>query len=78
MTVNEHASDIANTVAVKATYGGAATAVIGGLTANEFAAIVGAIVAILSFIANIVFKLRHEKILKEKLTANNVKDIDLG
>lgn len=49
------------TVASKVTYSGGATAVIGGLTANEIAAFVGAIVAVLGLIVQIIFKLRSDR-----------------
>lgn len=47
--------------ASKLTYSGGATAVIGGLTASDVAAFVGAIVAVLGLIVQIVFKLRADR-----------------
>lgn len=47
-----------------ATYGGSATAVFFGLSANEFAAIGGLCVAIIGLIINIWFKYQHLKIAR--------------
>lgn len=49
-----------------ATYGGSASAVFFGLTANEFAAIGGLFIALVGLIVNIWFKHQHLKIAKEK------------
>lgn len=50
-----------------ATYGGSATAVFFGMTANEFAALGGLCVAIIGLLVNIWFKLQHLKIAKNRV-----------
>jgi len=52
-------------VASAATYGGSSAAVIFGLTANEFAAISGVVIAICGLIVNIYFKHQHLKIARK-------------
>ena len=54
---HETISSLANT----ATYGGSGAAVVFGLTANEFAAIAGAVVAIIGLIVSWVFKMLERK-----------------
>lgn len=54
---------IANAAAT-ATYAGGSSAIIFGLSANEFAAIVGAVVAVLGLIVQIVFKVLGHMELK--------------
>jgi len=61
-TVNEA---ITTKVASAATYGGSSAAVIFGLTANEFAAISGVVIAICGLIVNIYFKHQHLKIAQK-------------
>tara|TARA_R110000744_G_scaffold188036_1_gene307382 strand:- start:62 stop:286 length:225 start_codon:yes stop_codon:yes gene_type:complete len=51
-TTHETVTSLAST----ATYGGSGAAVLFGLTANEFAAIAGVVVAILGLIVSWVFK----------------------
>lgn len=48
-----------------ATYGGSATAVFFGLTANEFAALGGLCIAVIGLLVNIWFKYQHLKIAKQ-------------
>jgi ABC-type proline/glycine betaine transport system permease subunit len=67
---HETITSLANT----ATYGGAGTAVLFGLSANEFAAITGAVVAIVGLIVTLVFKflerkdrLKHHNIIEKKV-----------
>ncbi len=55
---------IVTKAASAATYGGSASAVFFGLTANEFAAIGGLCVAIIGLLVNIWFKLEHLKIAR--------------
>lgn len=62
--VNE---SVATKAATVATYGGSATAVFFGLTANEFAALGGLCVAIVGLLANIWFKYQHLQIAKQSL-----------
>ena len=47
-----------------ATYGGSGVAVIFGLTANEFAAVSGVVIALIGLFVNIYFKHQHLKIAK--------------
>ncbi len=53
-------------MATGATYGGSATAVIGGLTANEFAAFGGLLIAFIGLIVNIWFKHKHLQIARKR------------
>lgn len=52
--------------ATTAQYGGSASAVYFGLTANEIAAFGGLIIAIIGLAVNIWYKHQHLKIAKEK------------
>ena len=52
--------------ATAATYTGAGTAVFFGLSANEFAAIAGVLIALVGLLVNIWFKHQHLKIAKRK------------
>lgn len=52
--------------ATAAQYGGSASAVYFGLTANEIAAFGGLIIAIIGLAVNIWYKHQHLKIAKEK------------
>lgn len=54
----------ATKIASAATYGGSSAAVIFGLTANEFAAISGVVIAIIGLLVNIYFKHQHLKIAR--------------
>jgi hypothetical protein len=53
-------------VATTAQYGGSASAVYFGLTANEIAAFGGLIIAIIGLAVNIWYKHQHLKITKQK------------
>ena len=55
---------VSTKIASAATYGGSSAAVIFGLTANEFAAISGVVIAICGLIVNIYFKHQHLKIAR--------------
>ncbi len=55
--------------ATAAQYGGSASAVYFGLTANEIAAFGGLIIATIGLIVNIWYKHQHLKIAKEKAKA---------
>lgn len=52
--------------ATAAQYGGSASAVYFGLTANEIAAFGGLIIAIIGLIVNIWYKHQHLKLAREK------------
>jgi uncharacterized membrane protein len=56
---------VSTKIASAATYGGSSAAVIFGLTANEFAAISGVVIAICGLLVNIYFKHQHLKIAKK-------------
>lgn len=62
---------VATKAASAATYGGSATAVFFGLTANEFAALGGLCVAIIGLLVNIWFKYEHLKIAKQAMKPNS-------
>lgn len=53
-----------------ATYGGSATAIIFGLTANEFAALGGLFIGFVGLLISTWYKHQHLKIAKENLKAN--------
>ena len=53
-----------------ATYGGSGAAVIFGLTANEFAAISGVVIALVGLLVNIYFKHQHLKIARASAKAD--------
>lgn len=53
-----------------ATYGGSGAAIIFGLTANEFAAISGVVIAVIGLIVNIYFKHQHLKIARASAKAD--------
>lgn len=55
---------VAEKIPPAATYGGAGSAVVFGLSANELAAFIGAAVAILGLIVQIYFKHRHLKVVE--------------
>jgi hypothetical protein len=54
-----------------ATYGGSATAVFFGLTANEFAALGGLAIGIIGLIISTWYKHQHLKIAKKNQKANS-------
>lgn len=56
--------------ATAATYGGSATAIIFGLTANEFAALGGLFIGIVGLMITTWYKHQHLKIARESLKAN--------
>lgn len=57
-------------VASAATYGGSGAAVLFGLTANEFAAIGGVVIALCGLVVNIYFKHQHLKLARESAKAD--------
>jgi uncharacterized membrane protein len=56
--------------ATTATYGGSATAIIFGLTANEFAALGGLFIGVVGLIITTWYKHQHLKIAKESFKAD--------
>ena len=60
----------ATKIASAATYGGSSAAVIFGLTANEFAAFSGVVIAICGLLVNIYFKHQHLKIARASAKAD--------
>ena len=56
---------VSTKIASAATYGGSSAAVIFGLTANEFAAISGVVIAVCGLLVNIYFKHQHLKIAQK-------------
>ena len=55
---------VSTKIASAATYGGSSAAIIFGLTANEFAAISGVVIAVIGLLVNIYFKHQHLKIAR--------------
>lgn len=55
---------MADKLATITAYAASGSAIILGLSANEFAALIGAFVAVLTFIANLWFKWQHLKLVK--------------
>jgi hypothetical protein len=45
--------------ATTATYGGAGSAIFGGLTANEFAAVAGVVIGVIGLLVNWYYKAQH-------------------
>jgi len=66
---------VSETVVNKITYAASATAFIGGMTLNEFAAIGGLIVAVLALIINTImswyFKSQHLEIARRNANRND-------
>lgn len=58
---------LAAKVATSAAYGGAASAILFGLTANELAALGGLAIGAIGMIVNIWFKHQHLKLERERL-----------
>lgn len=56
--------------ATAATYGGSASAIIFGLSANEFAALGGLFIGIVGLIISTWYKHQHLQIAKQSLKAN--------
>lgn len=50
-------------------YASSGSAVFFGLTANEFAAVVGAVCAVLTFAVNWYYKRKHLKIIEKRMNA---------
>ena len=69
-TTSETASALLSKTATTATYTGSASAVIFGLSANEFAAVAGVLIALAGLVVNIWFKAQHLKIARQKAEAN--------
>lgn len=61
---------VSTKIASAATYGGSSAAVIFGLTANEFAALSGVVIAICGLLVNIYFKHQHLKIARASAKAD--------
>ena len=61
---------VSTKIASAATYGGSSAAVIFGLTANEFAAVSGVVIAICGLLVNIYFKHQHLKIARASAKAD--------
>ena len=56
---------VSTKIASAATYGGSSAAIIFGLTANEFAAVSGVVIALCGLLVNIYFKHQHLKIAQK-------------
>jgi uncharacterized membrane protein len=61
---------VSTKIASVATYGGSSAAIIFGLTANEFAAISGVVIALCGLLVNIYFKHQHLKIARASAKAD--------
>lgn len=62
--------NIAIKSATAATYGGSATAIIFGLSANEFAALSGVLIAFVGLLISTWYKHQHLKIAKKNAKPN--------
>ena len=71
--MNEMDENIVIKTATTATYGGSATAIIFGLTANEFAALGGLFIGVVGLIITTWYKHQHLKIAKENLKVSSNK-----
>lgn len=58
-------TEVVTKAATTATYGGSSAAVIFGLTANEFAAVSGVVIALCGLLVNIYYKQQHLKIAQK-------------
>lgn len=61
---------VSTKIASAATYGGSSAAIIFGLTANEFAAVSGVVIALCGLLVNIYFKHQHLKIARASAKAD--------
>lgn len=68
------AQQTAETVAAKAAsvaqYGGGSVAFLGGMTANEIAAVGGLVIGLIGYFTNLWFKAQHLKIARERAQAD--------
>lgn len=64
---HETTSTLAHKAATTATYGGSASAVYFGMTANEIAAFGGLIIAVIGLAVNWWYKHQHFQLTKKKL-----------
>ena len=68
--MENHTAEVASAVATKAsseaTYGGASSAILFGLTANEFGTICGVVIGLIGLVANIWFKHQHLKLARKE------------
>ena len=62
--MNQQTIETVASVSSKISYSGAGGAVFFGLTANEFAALVGAVVAVIGLIVNIYYKHKADKMMQ--------------
>lgn len=63
-------TDVATKTAAVATYGGSASAIFFGLTANEFGTLAGVVIGLVGLIATIYYKQQHLNIARQALKAD--------
>ena len=71
MTPTPEAAEAVTKAANYAMYGGSGSALFFGLTANEFAAVAGVVIALIGLLVNIWFKSQHLKLARERLEASD-------
>jgi hypothetical protein len=65
MTIPDIA-ELINRWSSKATYGGGSVAFVGGLSANELAAVGGLVIGVAGLIINVVFKILHYQLARQR------------
>lgn len=69
--MSETVQAVAERAAPVATYWGGSVAFIGGLTANEVAAVGGLVIGVIGLLVNVWFKWQHLRLARERLEASD-------
>jgi hypothetical protein len=67
MTISQTVEAVAAKAAPAATYGGGSVAFIGGLTANEVAAVGGLVIGCIGLLVNWYYKHKHYKLAERRM-----------
>ena len=65
---------MADKAATTAAYAASGSAIVFGLSANELAALVGASIAIMTFVANLWFKYQHLQLARARVNDSSADD----
>lgn len=68
---------MADKVATTTAYMASGSAIVFGLSANEFAAVVGASIAVLTFVANLWFKWQHLQLARARVSDEDLESADV-